>query len=521
MNQKSKYWILSLGLGLCLCIGLIIVFPFGSKQSDSSGGLPLPLSSVTPTYAASPSADAKLLHVLNRLSFGLRPGEIEKIKSMGLEAYISSQLTPDSIAQPQSLSQKLNSLETLRLTPVEQRMAIDPNRQSQPGQRRSPEAIKAAQQNGNRIREQAVQGRLLRAIASPRQLEEVMVDFWYNHFNVFVAKTLFVGAYEEQAIRPHVLSKFRQLLGATAKHPAMLTYLDNWLNTAPDSPGVRGRYKGLNENYARELLELHTLGVDGGYTQQDVIALARIFTGWGFPDPRQQARAIGKVAPTDSEFYFDPNRHDSKDKVFLGHTIKGSGMAEGEEALDILARHPATAHHISYKLAQYFVADNPPESLVDKLAKRFLETDGDIRAVLNTLFHSNEFLDPKYYNAKFKTPYQYVISAFRATDSEIKDVRLVRARLRQMGMGIYDCQFPDGYKNTEQAWLNPDAMLRRIDFATALARGQFSGGKPVDAQEVSKTLAPILSAKTNAVMESSDRQTRVALMLGSPEFMKH
>ena len=319
---------------------------------------------------------------------------------------------------------------------------------------------------------------------------------------------------EEQAIRPNVLGKFRALLEATAKHPAMLYYLDNWQNKAPNRPAARGRFKGLNENYARELMELHTLGVNGGYTQQDVITLARIFTGWGFP-PRRQGEAV------QAEFYFDANRHDSSDKVFLGQTIKGSGMAEAEQALDILARHPATAHHISYKLAQYFVADEPPQSLVDKLAKRFQDTDGDIRAVLDTLFHSREFLDPKYYNAKFKTPYQYVISAIRATGMDVQNVRPVAGVLRQLSMQLYGCSTPDGYKNTQSAWLNPDAMLRRISFATTLAAGRFAGSKPVDAQQLSKTLGNNFSTQTKEVMESSDKQIQAALILGSPEFMRH
>jgi uncharacterized protein (DUF1800 family) len=322
-----------------------------------------------------------------------------------------------------------------------------------------------------------------------------------------------VGTYEEQAIRPHVLGKFRSLLEATAKHPAMLFYLDNWQNTAPDSPGARGRYKGLNENYARELMELHTLGINGGYTQQDVITLARILTGWGFPGGRQRAN-------NGSGFYFDATRHDSSDKVFLGQTIKGSGMAEGEQALDILARHPATARHISYKLAQYFVADEPPASLVDQLTKRFQETDGDIKAVLNTLFHSSEFLDPKYYNAKFKTPYQYLVSAIRATDTQVENYRTAAGVLRQMGMPVYGCPTPNGYKNTEEAWLSPDAVLRRISLTAALVSGRFSGKSSVTAQQLATTLGNNFSPKTSQVIAANPEGMKAALILGSPEFMR-
>ncbi|GAC1492024.1 MAG: hypothetical protein NVS2B14_04640 [Chamaesiphon sp.] len=359
MNLKTKYWILSVLLGLIVWLGL-----------------------PPPSYAANTTADLKELQVLNRLTFGPQPGDLEKVQAMGVEAYIQSQLSPNTIAEPQSLNEVLGNLETLRLSPVELTSEYRSQMQRQREQKITAEAKKAARQQTRLVMEQAMEGRLLRAIASPRQLQEVMVDFWYNHFNIFVGKGLdrvLVGSYEEQAIRPNALSKFRQLLEATAKHPAMLFYLDNWQNTAPDSRGVRGRFKGLNENYARELMELHTLGVDGGYSQQDVISLARILTGWGFS--RQGIAGEGG-------FFFDANRHDFSDKIFLGHNIKGSGIAEGEEALDILARHPATARHISYQLAQYFVADKPPASLVDKLTQRFLETDGNIREVLNAMFHS-------------------------------------------------------------------------------------------------------------------------------------
>ena len=504
MNLKQKYWFLSLLLAFGLWLGLTL-----------------------PSYAAqSPSSpEAKVVHVLNRLSFGPRPGDIESVKSRGIEAYIQSQLSPDSIAQSQTVTQQLASLPTLRMSPVEiiREYQQLQNRVNKKIQQTSPEMVMAANQQNAEIRmarrqvlEEATQGRLLRAIASSRQLEEVLVDFWYNHFNVFFGKgrdRFLVGTYEEQAIRPHVLGKFRSLLGATAKHPAMLFYLDNWQNTAPDSRGARGRYKGLNENYARELMELHTLGVNGGYTQQDVITLARILTGWGFPGGRQGAN-------NGSGFYFDATRHDFSDKVFLGQTIKGSGMAEGEQALDILARHPATARHISYKLAQYFVADEPPTSLVDQLTKRFQETDGDIKTVLNTLFSSSEFIDPKYYNAKFKTPYQYLVSALRATDTQVENYRTAAGVLRQMGMPVYGCPTPDGYKNTEEAWLNPDAILRRISLTTALVSGRFSEKSSVTAQQLATTLGNNFSPKTMQVIAANPEGMKAALILGSPEFMR-
>ncbi|HEY9725758.1 MAG TPA: DUF1800 domain-containing protein [Chroococcales cyanobacterium] len=497
MSLKSHHWVRSLLLTLILWLGMQL-----------------------PSYAvASPdSVDAKILHVINRLSFGPRPGDIEAVKSIGIEAYIQSQLTPTSLSEPQSLTQQLASLETLQMSPLELTTAYRQRRKTQQGQQHDPKAVITVRQQTRKVLEQASQSRLLRAIESPRQLEEVMVDFWYNHFNVFSGKGLdrvLVGSYEQQAIRPHALGKFRTLLEATAKHPAMLFYLDNWQNTAPTSSGAKGRFKGLNENYARELMELHTLGVNGGYTQQDVITLARILTGWGFPRPRQVSTADR------TGFYFDADRHDFSDKVFLGQPIKGSGMAQGEQALDILAHHPATARHISYELAQYFVADEPPATLVDQLSKRFLDTDGDIRAVLATLFSSSEFLNPKYYNTKFKTPYQYTVSALRVTDTKLQNLRPVFGVLRQMGMPLYGCQTPDGYKHTEEAWLNPDGILRRISLTTAIANGRFPGSQPVDAQQLATTLGNSFSPQTKQVIESTPEAMKAVLMLGSPEFMRY
>lgn len=499
MNIKQNTWVLSIFLALVLWLGV-----------------------APPSFAA--STDAKVLHVINRLSFGLRPGDLQAVKSQGIDAYIQSQLTPQSLAEPQSLTQQLASLTTLQMSVAEIMKEYQQTRVERKARQVNAQAMPANEQNNpqtmklrRRVLEDATQGRLLRAINSPRQLEEVMVDFWYNHFNVFSGKgrdRFLVGNYEKQAIRPYVFGKFRSLLASTSKHPAMLFYLDNWQNTDPNSPGAKGRYKGLNENYARELMELHTLGVNGGYNQQDIITLARILTGWGFPSNRQ-----GNT--DESGFYFDANRHDASDKVFLGKTIKGGGIEEGEKALDILAKHPATANRISYKLAQYFVADEPPKSLVEQLAKRFQETDGDIKAVLTTLFRSSEFLDAKYYNAKFKTPYQYVISALRATDTQVDNFRSVTGLLKQMGMAIYGCQTPDGYKNTQEAWLNPDAVLRRISLTTALASGRFAGKtSPVNAQQLSTTLGNNFSDKTMQVVAAKPEDMKAALMLGSPEFMR-
>ncbi|MGF1490539.1 MAG: DUF1800 domain-containing protein [Prochloraceae cyanobacterium] len=455
---------------------------------------------------------SRLIHIINRLSFGPRPGDIEKIKNKGIQAYIQSQIKPESLAESPKLSQRLDRLETLKMSPVELFTEYNPR----PNRREkiSEEERKMRRKRARQVLQQAVEDRLSRAIESPRQLQEVMVDFWFNHFNVFARKGLihlWVGNYDREVIRPNVFGRFRDLLGATARHPAMLVYLDNWQNTAPNSRGARGRFKGLNENYARELMELHTLGVDGGYTQEDVVSLARILTGWGVS--RNPKRGDG------SGFFFYPNRHDFSDKVFLGKTIKGSGRDEVEEALDILAAHPATARHISYKLAQYFVSDRPPEDLVNSLAKNFLATSGNIAAVLNTLFNSKEFLDPQYYGNKFKTPYQYVISLYRSSNPETTNLRAMLGMLRQLGMPLYGCSTPNGYQNTRDAWLNPDAMMRRVSFATAVARGYVNKQKPVDRNLLIATLGNNFSDRTLEVINNSKRNLQAPLILGSPEMM--
>jgi len=469
------------------------------------------------------SSTSQSLHSLNRLGFGPRPGDVEQVNTLGIDQYIQQQLAPEQISESADLTQQLSRLETLGMSPVQLAQDYNPMPGQQQRQRQTPQQRKAAQQaarqRGRIVVEQAIQARLLRAVASPRQLQEVMVDFWFNHFNVFVGKgltRLWVGNYEAQAIRPHALGRFRELLGATARHPAMLFYLDNWQNTAPNSSGARGRFSGLNENYARELMELHTLGVNGGYTQQDVITLAKIFTGWGLP----KLRGRQQRQPVDSSgFYFDADRHDFSDKTFLGQRIPGSGMAEGEQALDILARHPATATFISHQLVQHFVADQPPAALVTRVAQQFQATDGNIPAVLATLFQSTEFRNSA--GAKFKSPYHYVISSLRATATMPDNYRLIFGMLRQLGMPLYGCPTPDGYKTTQAAWLNPDAMLRRLSFATALGSGRFQREQPIDPTQLFTTLGNGFSEQTRSVITSSPPQLQAALILGSPEFMHY
>jgi uncharacterized protein (DUF1800 family) len=486
---------------------------------------------VPATHAGTAPADA--LHVLNRLSYGPTGGEVARVMQIGVDRYIAEQLNPEGVALPPALTQQIAALQVGQRS---QRDLVMGYRELQrDAARDQSEAAKAKRREMvQSINLESGQARVWQATQSPRQLNEVMVDFWFNHFNVFSGKGLdrvLVESYERQAIRPYAMGRFRDLLVATAHHPAMLFYLDNWLSVAPGyvprgraGAGGAQRPTGLNENYARELMELHTLGVDGGYTQADVTQLARMLTGWTL-NPR--ARSFGG---NDSLFFFDPQRHDGGEKQWLGHRVAPHGQAEGEWALELLAAHPSTARHISRKLAQYFVSDVPPQPLVDRLARRFTESGGDIRAVLQTLFDSPEFRDPSVHNAKFKTPYQYLVSAVRACGVQVANVRPLLATAAQLGMPLYGCQTPDGYKNTEEAWLNPDAITRRISFATALGTGKLPLGPvadagadsapPVDAQTLLDTLGPGISAKTRDAVLQSEPRLQVALLLGSPDFMR-
>ncbi|MEO0455261.1 MAG: DUF1800 domain-containing protein [Cyanobacteria bacterium P01_A01_bin.114] len=458
---------------------------------------------------------ARTTHVLNRLSFGPRPGDRQQVERTGVDAYIQAQLDPANLPEPTALSARLEEFSNLKLSAVELF-----ERHTAP-KTESSEARKNARLQRVHVLQEAEQARLLRALDSPRQLQEVMVDFWFNHFNVFAGKgltMLWTGAYEQTAIRPHALGKFRDLLGATAKHPAMSFYLDNWRNTDPNSPGAQGRFKGLNENYARELMELHTLGVDGGYTQADVENLARILTGWSLV--RHQQPSSDENGPDESGFVFARARHAPGDKVLLGETIPGGGIDEGETALDLLAQHSATARHIGYKLAQYFVADTPPEGLINQLADRFSATDGDIRAVLEALFESDEFWQQAHYQRKFKTPYQYLLSMARAvglTDLSEERLKRLKGAMNHLGMPLYRCRTPDGYAQVEAAWLSPDAMVRRVSFAIATVN-QHKAAKP-EAEALLETLGEQFSAETLAAIEEAPRSLRPALILGSPEMM--
>src|SRR5438128_11405221 len=406
------------------------------------------------------------------------------------------------------------------------------------------------QQKANQIVLELSEQKLLRAIYSERQLQEVLTDFWFNHFNVDARKgrdRFLLTAYERDAIRPHVLGKFRDLLEATAKSPAMLFYLDNWMSADPSGPhmdvsqplvrggfGRRGRLggggfgfpapqrpvqnaaqakkapKGLNENYGRELMELHTLSVDGGYTQKDVTEVARAFTGWTIQNPR-----LG------GGFRFEPRIHDTGEKIVLGHVIKSGGEGDGEQVLDILAKHPSTARFIAAKLVRRFVSDTPPPSLVDRAAARFRETDGDLREVMRTILTSPEFLSPEAYRAKVKTPFEFVASALRATGADVQDATLLVRTMQQLGMPLYMCQPPTGYKDTADAWVNTGALVNRMNFSLTLASNKMRGVTVADFSTVKTILGDDISETTRStVAKATSAPQMAALALGAPEFQR-
>lgn len=503
------------------------------------------------------TSEAQALHVLDRIAYGPAPGDLARVRRIGIDAYIDEQLHPQRLPLPTTLTERLDALPTTQLTARE---LVTRFREYGAAARRDPEGGKEERRDWYRqLTLEAGEARLMRAVESPQQLQEVMVDFWFNHFNVYSGKGMdraLVASYERDAIRPYALGRFRDLLGATAKHPAMLFYLDNWLSSAPaeaagQGRGPKARASGLNENYARELMELHTLGVDGGYSQRDVTELARMLTGWTMRPAAVNGAATG--------FYFDARRHDDGDKQWLGQRVAPRGQAEGEWALDRLAEHPATARHLAFKLVQYFVADVPPPALVDRVARRFSDSQGDIAAVLKTLFDSPEFRQPASVSAMFKTPYRYVVSALRAAGQPVGNVQPLLGTLAGLGMPLYGCQTPDGYRQTEQAWLNPDAMTKRIGFAVAFAGGRLplarpadagmaaaepmAGSRPVieraayragdapvvrgasmppvDADALLDTLGPAISHATRRAVADAEPALRAALLLGSPDFMRH
>jgi uncharacterized protein (DUF1800 family) len=558
---------LRLGVTIPAVAGLVLVLFTGGAANAAK-----PASAVP----ANPD-DKTILHVLNRTGFGARPGDIERVRHMGLANYIDVQLHPERIPN-QAIVARLAGFTTISKSTKElaeeyfvpavqaraqakREAAKDPQSKDGATQdngkpERTPQQ-KEAQRRQQEVLDELSEQKIIRAAFSDRQLEEVMTDFWFNHFNVFAGKgatRVYLTEYERDAIRPHVLGKFRDLLEATATSPAMLFYLDNWQSADPNATNDRrqqvmrhggfGRRfppdmtpppqapqqnaqkqkRGLNENYGRELMELHTLGVDGGYTQQDVVAVARCFTGWTIAAPRQGGG-----------FRYEPRMHDRGEKIVLGQKIKAGGEREdGEKVLDILAKHPSTARFISTKLARRFVADNPPASLVDRAAHRFTETNGDIREVVTTILTSPEFFAAEAYRAKIKTPFEFVVSAVRATGVDVTSARPLVQAVRQLGMPLYFCQPPTGYPDRADAWVNTGALLNRMNFALSLVGGHMRGidgasppGAPDDSAESARTylvanvLANDISPATETTLaKAGDPRQAAALTLGSPEFQR-
>ena len=580
--------------------------------------------------------DEAILHALNRLAYGPRPGDVERVRQMGLEKWIDQQLNPQSIPDAE-MTARLEHFPTLKMTTAsllkefpppnvaakQAGLTIEEYRKQQQEQRRervqtrvaavrvsnsmaSGPSMSAETAGANlkmgpgkqiakaprleditglqRVDAELASAKMDRAIYSDRQLYEVMADFWMNHFNVYAFKGAdrwLLTAYERDAIRPQAMGKFRDLLEATAKSPAMLFYLDNWQSVDPQAnermqaeiaarrqefqrflgrmypltlgppfpppaqtpkPKAAQARRGLNENYGRELMELHTLGVDGGYTQKDVTEVARAFTGWTIRTPRQAA-----------EFYFADRLHDEGPKLVLGKTIHAGGMKDGQEVLDLLAHHPSTARFVSLKLARHFVSDQPPQALVDRMAKAFLHSGGNIQEVLRTMIYSPEFWSRSAYRAKIKTPFELVVSTARALALDTDEAIPLVQWTARIGEPLYQCEPPTGYSDKAATWVNTGAFLNRLNFALAFAGNRLPGLKvdPValigaeDASDprqaldrsVQVFLGGQISEQSRATLESkladpaltrpgddarsqADVGLVAGLVLGSPEFQR-
>jgi uncharacterized protein (DUF1800 family) len=477
--------------------------------------------------------DEAIVHALNRLAYGPRPSDVEQIRQMGLAKWIDRQLEPKSIDDA-ALDQRLERYPTLTMSskklldefPPPQQAAkkegVTKEEYQQKMEQKRQDSVAQMLPTGNdnfdkanvqlaklqgpgRITAELSMAKLDRAIYSERQLDAVMEDFWFNHFNVFENKGAdrwLLTAYVRDTIRPHTMGKFQDLLIATAKSPAMLFYLDNWLSADPIAfqrmqqemamrrrryygmfgemppgpppafPGATAQQppkkqdRGLNENYGREVMELHTLGVDAGYTQDDVIQMARCLTGWTVHEPRK-----------DPEFFFDDRIHAQGKKVVMGRTFDYGGMKDGEEALKMLANDQHTAEFISRELARHFVSDNPPQALVDRMAANFQSSGGDIRAVMKTMIYSSEFWSKEAYRAKVKTPFELVASTARALNADVEVSLPLVQWVGRMGEPLFQCQPPTGYSDKSETWVNSGALLNRLNFALAFASDHMGGSE--------------------------------------------
>ncbi len=573
--------------------------------------------------------DEQVLHALDRLTFGPRPGDVAMVKKLGVKKWIELQLHPEQIKENPELERRLEPLESLRMSQAMTASSYPPRqliRQVAAGRQPLPEdpiARAAVERQVKRFKfnnkiekdddamqpavplkdllapaqiqtlrngtpdqkrfvlasipaekvddtiiamppplrnqlqgiaspwfrrkmilannpQQVVfydlaEAKLYRAIYSNRQLSEELADFWFNHFNVYIDKgadRFLIPTYEREAIRPHVLGHFRDLLEATASSPAMLFYLDNWQSVAPaiaNRPNGNRPQRGLNENYARELMELHTLGVDGGYTQKDVTEVARCFTGWTIRNPQQGG-----------DFFYNDRVHDKGEKIVLGITIPaGGGKDDAEKVLDILAEHPSTAKFISTKLAQRFVADEPPAALIDRMAKTFTDTHGDIREVMRTMLESKEFFSAGAYHSKVKTPLEMIASAVRATDARVDYAFPLAQEIGKLGEPLYRKDQPTGYSSANAEWVSSASLLGRMNFALSLAQNKIPGVKVdqskfladpqkaarklMDADATPQTRSAIVKALSDQKGKNPSASTPAlvaGLVIGSPDFQR-
>jgi uncharacterized protein (DUF1800 family) len=451
--------------------------------------------------------DQKIRQVLSRLTFGARPGDVERIRKTGIKAFIDQQLSPGTI-DDSATDKMIAKLYTLRLTtPAILEQYISPKPAPSPSpvaktgpiftprapkstsfppeaalgslgmepelSRPAPPVMSLQPNKPQQIVTELQRAKLLRAVYSERQLFEVVVDFWENHFNIFVGKNAdrwLMTSFDRESVRPYVLGRFRDLLGSVARSPAMLYYLDNWQSSvARNYPATKDRPArqtgGINENYARELLELHTLGVNGGYTQQDVQEVARCFTGWTIRKPDQEGT-----------FLYDPSKHDDGEKTVLGRKIPaGGGIADAEMVLDILAKHPSTARFIAEKLARRFLGDDPPAVAIDEAARVYLKTDGSIRDTLRSLITSPYFFSPALYQSKVRTPFEFSVAALRMTGAKTDANRPLLDWVARMGQPVFGSRTPDGYPEDGTEFLSNSSILHRLNFTAALLTDQIKG----------------------------------------------
>jgi uncharacterized protein (DUF1800 family) len=495
------------------------------------------VASGIPGAVAAPAGefDPHDLALLDRLTWGVNASGAEHFRALGSERWLQEQLHPPAtLALPDAVKAQIEAMPDVHKVPFDIALAFDAQAKSA-NQVADPDQKKAAQQvyQGamNDRAKQAAARAILRALYAPDQLRERMTWFWFNHFNVHQSKAnirILVGDYEDRAIRPFALGKFRDLLTATLHHPAMLRYLDNADNAAGH----------INENYAREIMELHTMGVGSGYTQSDVEALAKILTGVGVdvkPEEPKLKPELQSQLVREGAFEFNPARHDYSDKTFLGHPIKGRGLAEVDEALDLLVHHPATATHLARQIATYFVSDNPPDSLVQKMAQTFKTSDGDIAAVLSTMVHAPEFDASLKPGTRFKDPVQYALSAVRLAydDKVILNTAPIQNWFNRMGEGLFNHETPDGYSLTSASWNGPGQMMVRFEIARQIGSGSAGLFKPDAPNAVDQPAYPLiqnalyfnglrrtLGAATLAALDKAvSPQDWNTLFLSSPEFM--